>query len=57
MHGRAIPVIVVSGVLDIELYLTVLESGATDFIVPPFPAGDLAYVVHTATGKSRALSA
>ncbi len=57
LHGRAIPVIVVSRVVDIDLYLTTLESGASDFIVPPFSAADLAYVVDTAIAKSRAASA
>jgi DNA-binding NtrC family response regulator len=54
VQGRAIPVIVVSRIVDIHLYLTILESGAADFIVPPFSAADLAYLVHTAIGKSRA---
>jgi FixJ family two-component response regulator len=38
--------------VDIDLYLTTLESGASDFIVPPFSAGALAYLVDTAIAKS-----
>ena len=57
MHGRAIPVIVVSHSVDIDLYLTTLESGASDFIVPPFSAADLAYLLDTAIRKGRAASA
>ncbi len=58
MHGRAIPLIVVSRFVDIGLYLTTLESGASDFIVPPFSSADLAYVVHAAIAKkSRVASA
>ena len=54
MRGRAIPVIVVSRFVDIDLYLKALESGASDFIVPPFSAADVAYVVRTAIAKTRA---
>lgn len=43
-----VPVIVVSRLVDIPLYLDVLESGAADFIVPPFREADLAYVVEGA---------
>jgi FixJ family two-component response regulator len=39
------PVVVVSRLVDLDLYLDVLESGASDFIVPPFQASDVAYVV------------
>ena len=52
MHGRAVPVIVVSRFVDVGLYLKTLESGASDFIVPPFSADDLACVVRTAIAKS-----
>ena len=47
------PAIVVSRILDTRLYLDVLGSGAHDFIVPPFSASDLAYIVRTAllTGR------
>lgn len=42
------PVIVVSRNLDIRLYLDVLGSGAHDFVVPPFSASELAYILRTA---------
>jgi len=43
-----VPVIVASRVVDMNLYLDVLESGAADFIVPPFAERDLAYVMQGA---------
>ena|ERR1700752_2808837 len=43
-----VPVVVVSRYVDVDLYLDVLEKGAWDFIVPPFYASDLAYVVNGA---------
>jgi DNA-binding NtrC family response regulator len=43
-----VPVIVVSRLVDLNLYIDVLEKGATDFVVPPFQAADLAYIVHNA---------
>lgn len=39
------PLIVVSRLADIRLYLDVMESGAYDFVVPPLASADLAYVV------------
>lgn len=44
-----IPVIVVSRVVDIKLYIDALEKGAADFIVPPFYRGDIAHVLKCAT--------
>ncbi|MGH9353465.1 MAG: response regulator [Terriglobia bacterium] len=41
----AVPVIVVSRLVDLPLDLQVLESGASDFIVPPFREADLAWVL------------
>jgi two-component system, chemotaxis family, chemotaxis protein CheY len=41
----ALSVIVVSRQVDIPLYLDVLESSASDFIVPPFRDADVAHVV------------
>ena len=38
-------VVVVSRFVDDRLYLTALESGADDFVVPPFREEDVAYVV------------
>jgi len=49
--GGAIPVIVVSRLVDIQLYLKTLESGAADFIVPPISSGDLAHVLKAAMGR------
>ena len=39
------PVIVVSRLVDIELYLDCLERGAYDFVVPPLRSADLAHIV------------
>jgi DNA-binding NtrC family response regulator len=46
------PVIVVSRVVDIPLYLDVLESGAYDFVVPPFTLAGLAYIIRGAILES-----
>jgi DNA-binding NtrC family response regulator len=43
-----LPVIVVSPFVDVDLYLDSMESGASDFIVPPFFTTDVAYVLMTA---------
>ena len=48
----AAPVVVVSRLVDIDLYLNVLEKGAADFISPPVSPDDLAYVIKTAIGKN-----
>jgi DNA-binding NtrC family response regulator len=49
------PVIVVSRVVDLALYLDVLANGAYDFVVPPIASVDLAYIVRGAIlkGSSR----
>lgn len=44
----AVPVIVVARFEDLPLYTKVIESGAADFIVPPFNKADLAWVVGSA---------
>ena len=49
---KAVPVIVVSRFVDIELYLQTLESGVCDFIVPPLSSSDVAHVVRTAVLKN-----
>jgi DNA-binding NtrC family response regulator len=49
----AVPVIVVSRLVNLPLYLEALENGASDFIVPPFRDGDLAYVIESALGGYR----
>ena len=50
--ASAVPVVVVSRLVDIELYLNALERGAADFIVPPVSPDDLAYVIGTAIRKN-----
>ncbi len=42
-------VIVVSRFVDVQLYLDALEAGAFDFVVPPFHAVELGYIVVNAT--------
>jgi DNA-binding NtrC family response regulator len=49
-----VPVIVVSRLDDIDLYLDTMESGAFDFIVLPVPPEGLAHVVKTAIWKRAA---
>jgi DNA-binding NtrC family response regulator len=41
-------VIVVARLVDTRFYVEVIETGAFDFIAPPFNATDLAYVVRSA---------
>jgi len=45
------PLIVVSRLADVRLYLDVMESGAYDFVVPPLASADVAYVVSGALLK------
>lgn len=45
---QPVNVIVVARVVDTRFYVEVIETGAFDFIAPPFVATDLAYVVRTA---------
>ncbi len=45
--------IVVSRVLDHHLYLDVIESGAFDFMVPPFEPEDVAFIVRSAIWNYR----
>lgn len=40
-----IEVILVSRIVDVRLYLDALEAGAFDFVVPPFSAADLDYII------------
>jgi DNA-binding NtrC family response regulator len=47
-----VPVIVVSRVVEMTLYLDVVETGAHDFVVPPVSFSDLAYIIRTAVLKS-----
>jgi len=46
--AKPLPVIVVSPFVDIDLYLDSMESGASDFIVPPFLCTDIAHVLMAA---------
>jgi DNA-binding response OmpR family regulator len=48
-----VPVIVVSALVDISLYLDVLETGAHDFIVPPLTSVEFAHVIRAAILKGR----
>lgn len=45
------PVIVMSRVVSMKLYLDTQDAGAADFIVPPMAPRDLAYTVATAMHK------
>jgi DNA-binding response OmpR family regulator len=53
MNRGPVPVIIVSRLVDIDLYLDTLESGASDFIVPPLSPADLAHVVKVAMTRSQ----
>ena len=46
-----LPVIVVSRIPDVDLYLETLENGAFDFVTPPFLTYDLANVTGSAMYK------
>ena len=50
-----IPVVIVSRVVDIELYLNALEHGAADFIVPPFCQQDVSHVMSCAVRRDVAV--
>ena len=45
---QPVNVIVVARVVDTRFYVKVIETGAFDFLAPPFEATDLAYVVRCA---------
>ena len=49
----SVPVIVVSHIVEMALYLDVLQRGAYDFIVPPISFWDLAHIVRGAVLKHR----
>ena len=44
-----VKVVVVSRVVDVSLYLDVLEGGGFDFVVPPFYPTEVAHIVRCAT--------
>ncbi len=48
----ATPVIVISRLVDMRLYLDTQDAGAADFIVPPLAPRDLAYVLTVAMHRS-----
>lgn len=43
-----VDVIVVARLVDVRLYIEVIESGAFDFMIPPFAACDVAHVIRCA---------
>ncbi len=47
-----VEVIVVSRLPDIKLYIDVMESGAFDFIAPPFQDAGLAHIVQCAAWRA-----
>jgi DNA-binding NtrC family response regulator len=54
--AKGTPVIVMSRVVSMKLYLDTQEAGAADFIVPPMAPRDLAYTLNTAMDKTIAPS-
>jgi len=50
--AKGTPVIVMSRVVSMRLYLDTQDAGAADFIVPPMAPRDLAYTLNTAIEKS-----
>ncbi len=46
--SQPVNVIVVARVVDTRFYVEAIETGAFDFIAPPFTTADLDYVVHSA---------
>lgn len=46
-----LPVIVVSRMADVGLYLEALGQGAFDFVTPPFVSSELAHIVRSAIYK------
>jgi DNA-binding response OmpR family regulator len=47
-----LPLIVVSPFVDLTEYLDTLESGAADYVVPPFLGTDIAHVLMAAVGNA-----
>jgi DNA-binding NtrC family response regulator len=52
--AEPVNVIVVARVVDTRFYVEAIETGAFDFLAPPFNATDLAYVVRTALDNALA---
>jgi FixJ family two-component response regulator len=51
--GSPVNVIVVGTNLDINFYLTALERGAFDFVLPPFEHEALDFIVQSALQNAR----
>ncbi len=51
-ESKGTPVIVMSRVVSMKLYLDTQEAGAADFIVPPMAPRDLVYTLTTAMDKA-----
>lgn len=49
--GHFVPLIVVSPIADVGLYLDALGKGAFDFITPPILVSDLAHIIRSAIYK------
>ena len=52
--AQPVNVIVVDRLVDTRFYVETIETGAFDFLVPPFNATDLAYVVRSAVENAAA---
>jgi DNA-binding NtrC family response regulator len=50
--AEPVNVIVVSRAVDVPLYVETLQSGAFDFIAPPFEKAELAHVIRCAAGNT-----
>jgi DNA-binding NtrC family response regulator len=50
--AKPVNVIVVARVVNTKFYVEAIETGAFDFLAPPFNATDLAYVVRTAVDNA-----
>jgi DNA-binding response OmpR family regulator len=51
--AKCAPVIVVSRIMNVPLYLDTQDAGAVDFIVPPVTARDLAFVLRVALNREQ----
>ena len=51
-HAQNTPVIVMSRVVSMRVYLDTQDAGAADFIVPPMAARDLSYALTTAIQRT-----
>jgi DNA-binding NtrC family response regulator len=51
-RSHPVPVVVVSNTVDYRLYIETLGGGAADFIMPPFMALDVAFVVRQVREKA-----